>query len=143
MYGYGGWNNDNQSFTASIQDMDSDRDRLYHSKLDVTNDLDNLYGDQHQVCADNGLNHASEEEYRKKSKDSPMECFVLNINKRRYYALSWEEIAEAAEEDEFLTKLKDAIVNDKDKEMTELIKGKSIHCSSSKNGISAIKPEDI
>ena len=47
MYGNGGWDIDNHIFNASIQDMDSDRDRHYHSKLDVTNDLDNLYSDQH------------------------------------------------------------------------------------------------
>merc|ERR1712237_22440 len=141
MYGNGGWDKDNQAFSSSIQEMDSDRDRHYQSKLDVTNDFDNIYSDQHQICADNGLDHASEAEWR--LKESPMECFVLNINKRKYYALSWEEIADAAEEDEFLVKLKDAIKNDNDSVITELLKGKVIHCKSNKNGISSIKKEDL
>merc|ERR1711984_45200 len=141
MYGNGGWDKDNQAFSSSIQEMDSDRDRHYQSKLDVTNDFDNIYSDQHQICADNGLDHASEAEWR--LKESPVECFVLNINKRKYYALSWEEIADAADEDEFLVKLKEAIKNDNDSVITELLKGKVIHCKSNKNGISSIKKEDL
>merc|ERR1712105_424075 len=141
MYGNGGWDKDNQAFSSSIQEMDSDRDRHYQSKLDVTNDFDNIYSDQHQICADNGLDHASEAEWR--LKESPVECFVLNINKRKYYALSWEEIADAAEEDEFLVKLKEAIKNDNDSVITELLKGKVIHCKSNKNGISSIKKKDL
>ena len=40
MYGHGGWDMDNQIFSQSIQDMDSDRDRHYSSKLDVSNCLE-------------------------------------------------------------------------------------------------------
>ena len=120
MYGNGGWDNDNHAFTTSIQDMDTDRDRHYHSKLDVTNDLDNIYGNKHQVCADNGLGHNSEEELKKGPKGDSAECLVLNINKRKFYALSWEEIADAAEEDEFLIKLKAAMMSDRTEEIANL-----------------------
>ena len=139
MYCNGGYDHDNQVFNNSIQEMDSDRDRLYHSKLDVSNDLDNIYGDQHQVWADNVLGHNSEEELRKGQNGDTAECFVLNINKRKFYALSWEEISDAAEEDDFLTKLKSAMMSDNTKAMAELLKDKRIHCSENKNGISAIK----
>ena len=134
---------DNHVFNSSIEEMDKDRDRHYNSKLDVANDLDNIYGDQHQVCAENGFGHKSEEELRKGKKGKTIECHVLNLNKRKFYALSWEEISEAAEEDEFLIKLKTAMMSNKTKEMTELLKGKSIHCIENKNGISAIKVEDL
>ena len=62
MYGHGTRNTDEQIFSASIQEMDSDRDRLYNSKLDVSNCLDNIYGDQHEACSDNGFGHKTEEE---------------------------------------------------------------------------------
>ena len=39
MYGHGGWDMDNQAFSTSIQDMDSDRNRHYYLKIDLTNDL--------------------------------------------------------------------------------------------------------
>ena len=90
MYGHGGWDSDNQAFSTSIQDMDSDRNRHYDSKIDVTNDLDNIYGDEHHICADNGLGHNSEAELGTGPKRDTAECLVLNINKRKYYALSWE-----------------------------------------------------
>ena len=101
MYGHGGRDLDNQVFSNSIQEMDSDRDRHYSSKLDVSNCLDNIYGDQHQICAENGLGHNSESELGIGPERYTAECFVLNVNKRKFYSLSWEEIAEAAEKDEF------------------------------------------
>ena len=143
MYGNGSRDKDDYIFDKSIQEMDWDRDYHYHSKLDVTNDLDNIYGDQHQVCADKGLNHKSELELVNGQDGDLAECFVLNINKRKYYALSWEEISEAAEEDIFLIRLKTAMISDNNKEMEELLKDKRIHCSENKNGISAIKVEDL
>ena len=69
------------------------------------------------------------------------QCFVLNVNKRKYYALSWEEIADAANEDEFLLKLKSAMMANKTEDLSLLLKNKRIHCSESKNGLSAIKVE--
>ena len=143
MYGYGGRDLDNQIFTHSIQEMDSDRDRHYSSKLDVSNCLDNIYGDQHQICAKNGLGHNSEIELGTGPDRYTTECFVLNINKRKFYALSWEEIAEAAENDEFLVKLKSAMMSNRTEKLSELLKDKRIHCSQSKNGLSAIKIEDL
>ena len=143
MYGNGSRDKDGYSFNKSIQEMDWDRDYHYHSKLDVTNDLDNIFSDQHQVCSDKGLNHKSELELVNGQDGETAECFVLNINKRKYYALSWEEISEAAEDDTFLIKLKAAMMSDNEKEMEELLKDKRIHCSENKNGISAIKIEDL
>merc|ERR1711905_17294 len=40
-------------------------------------------------------------------------------------------------------KLKAAMMSDNTKEMAELLKDKCIHCSENKNGISAIKVEDL
>ena len=57
--------------------------------------------------------------------------------------MSWEEIADTAEEDEFLIKLKAAMMSDKTEEIANLLKDKRIHCSENKNGISAIKVEDL
>jgi hypothetical protein len=134
---------DEKKFNKSIQKMDSDRNLVYSSKIDVANDLDNIYGDQHQVCSDKGLGHSSEEELRNKKEGESRECLVLDVNKRKYYALSWDEIADAAEEDEFLTNLKSAIMANNTKKMEELLHNKRIHCSENKNGISAIKTEDL
>ena len=50
MYGFGDSNPDNYAFNSSVDEMDKDRERHYSSKIDVSNDLDNIYGDQHQVC---------------------------------------------------------------------------------------------
>merc|ERR1712030_258366 len=55
MYCNNGIDNDEQTFNKSIQEMDSDRNKVYSSKIDVTNDMDNIYGDQHQICFDNGF----------------------------------------------------------------------------------------
>ena len=60
MYGNTPWDMDNQIFSADIREMDSDRNLHYSSKLDVTNDLDNIYSDQHKICAKNGLGHSNE-----------------------------------------------------------------------------------
>ena len=89
------------------------------------------------------LGRTSEEELRKGKKGKTIECHILDLNKRKFYALSWEDISEAAEEDEFLIKLKTAMMSDKTKEMAELLKDKRIHCAENKNGLSAIKVEDL
>ena len=93
--------------------MDDDRNQHYNSKIDVTNDLDNIYGEQHQICTKNGLGHNSEAELGTGPKRDTAECLVLNINKRKYYALSWEEIAEAADENKFLIKLKSPMMSNR------------------------------
>ena len=109
----------------------------------MSNDLENIYGDQHEVCANNGLGHNSKEELGTGTKRDTAECFVLNINKGEYYALSLEEIAEAADEDDFLVKIKSAMMANKTEELSQLLKDKHIHCSENKNGISPIKVEDL
>ena len=57
--------------------------------------------------------------------------------------MSWEEIEEAANKDELLVKLKSALQAGKEAELTELLKGKLIHCTKSEGGRSAIKMEDL
>lgn len=143
MYGHGGWDNDNNAFSASIKEMDSDRNLHYHSKLDVSNDMDNIYGDQHEICAISGLGHNNEQELGVGPERSTADCFVIGTNKREFYSLSWEEIEEAAEKDELLVKLKSALQSSKEDELSELLKGKLIHCTKSKGGLSAIKMEDL
>ena len=54
-----------------------------------------------------------------------------------------EEIAEAADKEEFLTSLKNAMLSNDIEKMEELLKNKRIHCVQSKNGLSAIRVEDL
>ena len=143
MFGNGTPNSDERAFTTSIQEMDSDRNQIYNSKLDVSNDLDNMFGDQHEACSESGFGHSTDVELGSGPERYKTECYVLNVNKRKFYSLNWEEIAEAAEQDEFLVKLKEGIQsNDVDK-MEELLKDKRIHCTSNKNGVAGIKVEDL
>ena len=139
MYGYGGWDLDNQAFSTSIRETAEDRNHHYSSKIDVSNDLDNIYSDQHEVCAINGFGHSSELDLEENRKD----CFVINVNKREYYSLTWEEIAEAAEQDDYLVNLKSALLTNNTEKLSDMLKGKSIHCPDHKNGLSAIKIEDL
>ena len=62
MYGNGGWDADNYTFSKSIMQLDSDCSLHYNSKIDVTNDLDNIFSDQHEICSENGLGHGSDQE---------------------------------------------------------------------------------
>ena len=65
------------------------------------------------------------------------------LTKKDFYALSWEEIADNTDEDEFLYKLKNAMKNNNVPEIENLIKGKKIQCSEHANGIGKIKIEDL
>ena len=69
--------------------------------------------------------------------------YVHNIDKKGFYALSWEEIADNADEDEFLYKLKNAMKNNHVTKIENLIKGKQIQCSEHANGVGSIKIEDL
>ena len=69
--------------------------------------------------------------------------FVIGVNKREFYSLSWDEIEEASENDEFLMKLKTALKANKTADLTNLLKGKSIFCPESKKCLSSIKIEDL
>ena len=126
MYGHGGWDTDNQTFTMSIKEMDSDQNLHYNSKLDVTNDMDNIYSDQHEICGKSGLGHSNEQELGNQEKRESPEFFVISVNKREFYSLSWDEIEEASENYELLVKLKTALKTNKNDELTELLKGKMI-----------------
>ena len=60
MYGHGGWDADSAKFSKSIMQLDFDRNFHYSSKVDVTNDLDNIYSDQHEICSESGLGHRND-----------------------------------------------------------------------------------
>ena len=68
---------------------------------------------------------------------------MQSADKREYYALSWDDIEEAADDDKFLVKLRIALIANDAEAVLDLIKGKSIHCAESKNGLSSIKIEDL
>ena len=74
---------------------------------------------------------------------STKECYAFSTNKREYYSLSWDDIEEATDDDEFLVKLRNTLIADNVSSLDELLKGKSIFCPESKNGISSIKIEDL
>ena len=78
MYGNGGYEADNFSFTKDLERQDEERMMVYHSKIDVANDLDNVFGDQHEICSLNDLGHSNKLEMNSKND----ECFVTNLNKR-------------------------------------------------------------
>ena len=143
MYGHGGRDADNHNFTKSIMQLDTERNLHYSSKLDVTNDMDNIYSDQHEICAANGFGHSSEQEMGIGLEKLSNECFVIGVNKREFYSLSWDEIEEASENDELLVKLKTALKANKKKELTELLKGRNIYCSENKNGLTSTKVKDL
>ena len=115
------------------------RDLHYGSKLDVANCHDNIFEDQHKVCAAAGFGHASEEELsrivdsgvhdlEKLNKRNKNDCFVLNVKERKFYSLSWQAIADAANEDEFLLELKSAMKNNN-------VKKKKIYLKTKKSNV--------
>ena len=144
MYRNGGWDPDNYTFTKSINLLEFERNQLYSSKIDVTYDLDNIFSDQHKVCSVNSLGHSSDIElgFTDKERDAK-DCYVTNSGRREYYSLSWDDIEEATDNDEFLDKLRHALMNNDTSAIAEHLKGKSIHYPESKNGLSAIKHEDL
>ena len=78
-----------------------------------------------------------------KPEEDKINCMTLNVNKREYYSLSWEEIADAALQDEFLVELKQALLDNNHEKLKNLLKEKRIHCPESKNGLRAIEIEDL
>ena len=79
MYGHRRRDVDNNSFTKDIDRLEEERIRIYHSKIDVPNDLENVFGEQHEICSQNNLGHSNElemgsteiERGRKKNTISP------------------------------------------------------------------------
>ena len=71
--------------------------------------------------------------------EDSINCMALNINNREYYSLSWEHIAEAALEDEFLIRLKAALIANNHEKLNLLLSGKRIHDRQSRNGNRGIK----
>ena len=93
MYGHGRLDQDDQDFNTAIENDDRSRTYFYTSKIEAIHDIDNSYENRHMMC--------SHPENIKPEEDK-INCMTLNVNKREYYSLSWEEIAEAALQDEFL-----------------------------------------
>ena len=85
MYGNGSWDSDDNKFSKSIIQLDSDRRIHYSSKVDVANDLDNIFSDQHEVCSINNLGHHSDQELGNTDMERyTKECYAFSTNKREY-----------------------------------------------------------
>ena len=77
-------------FDKSINRLELEGIKLYSLKVDVANDLDNLFSDQHEVCFTNNLGHQSDKELGNiEAERATKECYVIHSNKREYYSLSW------------------------------------------------------
>ena len=112
--------------------------------MDVANDLDNIFSDQHEICSINNLGHQSDQELgNTDAEQANKECYAIVTSKREYYSLSWDDIEEATDDDEFLVKLRTALIADDVSVLNELLKGKSMFCPERKNGLSSIKIEDL
>jgi hypothetical protein len=145
MYAEGDWDEDNEAFSASIRKLDVEREIYYSTKLDANQDIDNIVSEeQHEICSLAGFGHEGDETTEKPyTKRYKADCYIHNVNKKGFYALTWEQIADVADEDDFLYDLKSAIKNFNTKRIEELIKGKKIHCSEHVNRLGKIKPEDL
>merc|ERR1711940_3828 len=134
MFGYGNEDQRDQEFSADIENLDRDRAAMYESKLEAGDDLDDAYESRHSQCK-HPENLTPEED--------KLNCMAFNVNKREYYSLSWEHIAESALEDSFLVELKAALEANNHEKLRTLLSGKRIHDRGSKNGNRAIKIEDL
>ena len=135
MYGRVGPNPDDQDFNNSIEEFDRDRNYFYSSKIEASEDLDNMYENRHSETCEHKKIKPNEEgsiNCEPKKEDS-IKSMVLNVNNRKYYSLSWEEIAEAAELDGFLVDLKHTLLTNNHEKLTELLQGKAIHCPDNAN----------
>ena len=86
MFGHGNEDQKDHEFTADIENLDKDRSAQYESKLEAGDDIENAYENRHDMC-----NHP---ENVTPSEDK-LNCLAYNVNRREYYSLSWEYIAEA------------------------------------------------
>ena len=85
MYGHGGWDADNNSFTKDINSLEDERIMIYSSKIDVANNLDNNFSDQHKICSLNNLGHSKDLEMGSTEIElAEKECHVTNLGKREY-----------------------------------------------------------
>ena len=57
--------------------------------------------------------------------------------------MNWAEIEEATADDEFLSQLRQALIDNNVAAIEDHLKGKAIHCPTHKNGLSSIKLEDL
>ena len=95
MYGRGDWDEDNEAFSASIRNLDIERDIHYSTKLHANQDIDNIVSEeQHEICQLAGFGHKNDEEIKPYSSRYKADCYIHNVNKIGFYALSWEEIAD-------------------------------------------------
>ena len=110
----------------------------------MADDLDNVYNEPHEICWDNNLGHKSDAELGlSKEERGDKECFVSNLRKREYYALSWEEIEDETVDGEFLSKLRQDLIDNKTEAVKGHLNGLKIHCPDSANGLASIKIEDL
>ena len=125
MYGYGDWDEDNEAFSASIRNLDIERDLHYSTKLDANIDLDDIDSEeQDKICHIAGFGHHNDEGLGNGQSRYSANCYIHNVNRKGFYAISWEEIADEADDDEFLYDFKNAIKNLNTKKIEELIQGK-------------------
>ena len=134
MFGQGNKDQKDLEFNADIEDLDRDRSARYESKLEAGDDIENAYENRHAMCKH--LENLTPAEDK-------LNCLAFNVNKREYYSLSWEHIAEAALQDEFLVELKEALVSNNHEKLRSLLSNKRIHDRDSNNGLRAIKIEDL
>ena len=136
-----------KDFNNSISEMDLERSKYYNSKIDVSNDLDNYFSDQHEICHLNNLGHTSDEELGTTIEErEKKECFVFSSSKRDFYAITWEDIAEATHDDEWLCKLRDYVVEGKTAEINTILNGKMMSDPMSEKlseKRTKINPEDL
>ena len=93
MYGNGSYDPDDNKFSKEIMQLDIDCHIIYRTKTNVANDYDNIFSDQHQICAINNLGHSSDRELGFTDKErASKECFANSADKREYYALIWDDI---------------------------------------------------
>ena len=134
MFGHGNEDPKDLKFSEDIENLDRARSAMYETKLEAIEDFDGAYENRHSQC-----NHP---ENMTPTEDS-LNCLAININNLGYYSLNWEQIAEAALEDNFLVELKAALLSDNRKILKSLLSGKKIHDRESDNRLRAIKIEDL
>ena len=109
MYGNGGYDLDNTAFSNDIRQVEIDRDLFFRTKINASNGLDNFSDLQHQACGKDNLGHSNDIELGKTIEEREgKQCYAFNISNTNFYAITWSDIADAIEDDDFLYDLKEA-----------------------------------
>ena len=85
---------------------------MQYSKLDIANDFDNNSSLQHEACALAGYEHSTDAELGKsveERSEKKIKCFAFDTNSREFHAVTWNDIAEAIEEDEEVKTLRNSV----------------------------------